>query len=112
MYRLTRPSWVYLDMSSSSTASASENIIILITELFRIHYLKNCWNLDKILVTAEKKLEMRSKMVRIYNTITRKKEEFKPLEADKVSMYDCGTTVYNYFQNDSVSHGITQVTIW
>src|SRR5690625_1729271 len=96
MYRLTRPSWVYLDMSSSSTASASENIIILITGIFRIHYLKNCWNLKKILVTSEKKLEMRSKMVRIYNTITRKKEAFQPLEAGKVSMYVCGPTVYNY----------------
>lgn len=28
-------------------------------------------------------------MVRIYNTITRKKEEFKPLEEGKVSMYVC-----------------------
>ena len=35
-------------------------------------------------------------MVRIYNTITRKKEEFKPLEEGKVSIYVCGPTVYNY----------------
>ena len=33
--------------------------------------------------------------MRIYNTLTRKKEEFKPIEEKKVSMYVCGPTVYN-----------------
>ena len=33
----------------------------------------------------------------IYNTLTRKKEEFKPIEEGKVKMYVCGPTVYNYF---------------
>lgn len=32
----------------------------------------------------------------IYNTYTRKKEEFKPIEENKVKMYICGPTVYNY----------------
>ncbi|MBQ2082248.1 MAG: cysteine--tRNA ligase [Lachnospiraceae bacterium] len=31
----------------------------------------------------------------IYNTLTKRKEEFKPLENGKVSMYVCGPTVYN-----------------
>ena len=35
-------------------------------------------------------------MVRIYNSITRKKEEFVPLKEGQVSMYVCGPTVYNY----------------
>ncbi|MCH4890461.1 cysteine--tRNA ligase [Acidaminobacter sp. JC074] len=35
--------------------------------------------------------------MRLYNTITREKEEFKPLEEGKVKMYVCGPTVYNYF---------------
>ena len=30
----------------------------------------------------------------LYNTLTRKKEEFKPLEPGKVRMYVCGPTVY------------------
>ncbi|MBV7330489.1 cysteine--tRNA ligase [Chloroflexi bacterium TSY] len=30
----------------------------------------------------------------IYNTLTRQKEEFKPIESGKVSMYVCGPTVY------------------
>lgn len=33
------------------------------------------------------------KKVKIYNTLTRKKEEFVPLEAGKVKMYACGITV-------------------
>lgn len=36
-------------------------------------------------------------MLTIYNTLTRKKEEFKPIEKGKVSMYVCGPTVYNFF---------------
>lgn len=35
-------------------------------------------------------------MVLIYNTVTRKKEEFQPIEEGKVRMYVCGPTVYNY----------------
>ena len=35
--------------------------------------------------------------MRIYNTLTRKKEEFVPQEEGKVKMYVCGPTVYNYF---------------
>lgn len=35
--------------------------------------------------------------MKIYNTMSRKKEEFIPVEAGKVKMYDCGPTVYNYF---------------
>ena len=35
--------------------------------------------------------------MKLYNTLTRKKEEFKPLEENKVKMYSCGPTVYNYF---------------
>ncbi|MGF3106176.1 cysteine--tRNA ligase [Rossellomorea sp. DUT-2] len=34
--------------------------------------------------------------IRLYNTLTRKKEEFTPLEEGKVKMYVCGPTVYNY----------------
>ena len=33
--------------------------------------------------------------MKIYNTLTKKKEEFVPLEKGKVKMYVCGPTVYN-----------------
>ncbi|MBU1853192.1 MAG: cysteine--tRNA ligase [Candidatus Omnitrophica bacterium] len=32
--------------------------------------------------------------IKIYNTLTRKKEDFKPIQKNKVSMYVCGPTVY------------------
>ena len=34
--------------------------------------------------------------MKIYNTLTRKKEEFEPREPGKVGMYVCGMTVYDY----------------
>ena len=34
--------------------------------------------------------------MRIYNTLTRQKEEFQPIEPGKVRMYVCGMTVYDY----------------
>ena len=36
-------------------------------------------------------------MLKLYNTLTRTKEEFKTIEPGKVKMYACGPTVYNYF---------------
>ena len=35
-------------------------------------------------------------MIRIYNTLSQKKEEFKPIESGKIRMYVCGMTVYDY----------------
>lgn len=35
-------------------------------------------------------------MIKIYNTLTRQLEEFKPVKEKEVSMYVCGPTVYNY----------------
>ena len=34
--------------------------------------------------------------MKLYNTLTKKKEEFVPLEPGKVKMYVCGPTVYNF----------------
>ena len=35
-------------------------------------------------------------MLKIYNTLTRDKQNFKPIEPNKVRMYVCGMTVYDY----------------
>ena len=35
-------------------------------------------------------------MLQVYNTLTRKKEPFTPLEEGKVRMYVCGVTTYDY----------------
>lgn len=34
--------------------------------------------------------------LKLYNTLTRKKEEFEPLEGKEVRIYSCGPTVYSY----------------
>ena len=34
--------------------------------------------------------------LKLYNTLTRKKELFKPIKPKEVLMYSCGPTVYNY----------------
>lgn len=35
-------------------------------------------------------------MIRIYNTLSQRKEEFRPLQPGKIRMYVCGMTVYDY----------------
>ena len=35
-------------------------------------------------------------MIKLYNTLTKKIEEFKPIKKNKVGLYTCGPTVYNY----------------
>ena len=35
--------------------------------------------------------------MKLFNSLTRKKEEFKPMDPNDVKMYSCGPTVYNYF---------------
>src|SRR3989338_8847876 len=35
-------------------------------------------------------------MLKVFNTLTRNLEEFKPLEKNKIKMYNCGPTTYNF----------------
>ncbi|MDR2771485.1 MAG: cysteine--tRNA ligase [Clostridiales Family XIII bacterium] len=35
--------------------------------------------------------------MKIYNTLTRKKEDFVPIDGNEIKIYVCGPTVYNYF---------------
>lgn len=46
-------------------------------------------------------------MLKIYNSITRQKEEFKPIHANKVGMYVCGVTIYDLCH---IGHGRTFVS--
>ncbi|MFM2483760.1 cysteine--tRNA ligase [Celerinatantimonas yamalensis] len=43
-------------------------------------------------------------MLKIYNTLTRQKEEFKPIQPGKIGMYVCGVTIYDYCH---IGHGRT-----
>lgn len=50
-------------------------------------------------------------MIKIYNTLTRQKEQFIPLEDKKVKMYVCGPTVYNYIHIGNARASITFDTV-
>ena len=50
--------------------------------------------LDTNLLCA-KNVRRNEDTMKIYNTLSRRKEEFQPLEEGKVKMYVCGPTVYN-----------------
>lgn len=45
-------------------------------------------------------------MLKIFNTLTRQKETFTPIVANKVGMYVCGVTIYDYCH---IGHGRTYV---
>lgn len=50
-------------------------------------------------------------MLTIYNTLTRQKEEFKPLHPGVVNMYVCGPTVYNYIHIGNARSAIAFDTV-
>ena len=50
--------------------------------------------------------------MKIYNTLTRQKEEFVPVHPGKVGMYVCGPTVYNYIHiGNANEEGVTATEI-
>ena len=50
-------------------------------------------------------------MLRLYNTLTRQKEEFKPITPGEIRMYVCGPTVYNYIHIGNARSAIAFDTI-
>lgn len=44
--------------------------------------------------------------MKIYNTLSKKKEEFKPIKKDQVNIYVCGPTIYDY---GHIGHGRSAV---
>ncbi|MFS0881616.1 cysteine--tRNA ligase [Metabacillus niabensis] len=49
--------------------------------------------------------------IKLYNTLTRQKETFEPLEQGKVKMYVCGPTVYNYIHIGNARPAIVYDTV-
>lgn len=45
-------------------------------------------------------------MMKVYNTMTRKKEEFKPINENRIKMFVCGPTVYD---KSHIGHGRTYI---
>src|SRR5699024_9594526 len=84
--------------SSNSTGRKCAKIWITINCLIPLkNAVSNC---KKKLIRQTKSWSNRERRCimssTIYNTLTRKKEVFQPREEDKVKMYVCGPTVYNY----------------
>jgi len=50
-------------------------------------------------------------MIQIYNTLSRKKEEFTPIEDGKIRMYLCGPTVYNYIHIGNARSAVSFDTV-
>ena len=50
----------------------------------------------RVLPPTKNEKQKKEKNMQIYNSLTRKKEEFIPNEPGKVSMYTCGPTVYHF----------------
>ncbi len=50
-------------------------------------------------------------MLKVYNSLTNKKEPFEPIEDGKVSMYVCGPTVYNYIHIGNARSAVAFDTI-
>jgi cysteinyl-tRNA synthetase len=46
-------------------------------------------------------------MLKLYNTLTKQKEEFKPIHKGKVSIYTCGPTVYDYIHIGNIRAYLT-----
>nr|MCG4641890.1 hypothetical protein [Bifidobacterium bifidum] len=68
-------------------------------------------NCGKILLLQLLLKEDYGVMLTIYNTFTRKKEEFKPLHPGVVNMYVCGPTVYNYIHIGNARSAIAFDTV-
>lgn len=68
-------------------------------------------NCGKILLLQLLLKEDYGVMLTIYNTLTRKKEEFKPLYPGVVNMYVCGPTVYNYIHIGNARSAIAFDTV-
>ena len=49
--------------------------------------------------------------MKLFNTLTRTKEEFKPMMEGQVKMYACGPTVYNYFHLGNARPFVTYDTL-
>src|SRR5665647_2089235 len=49
--------------------------------------------------------------MRLYNTLSRSLEEFTPQNADAVTLYTCGPTVYNYYHIGNLRNAVFNDTL-
>ncbi len=51
---------------------------------------------ERFLASLPGKAKRARKMLKIYNSLTREKQDFHPIDPGRVRMYVCGMTVYDY----------------
>src|SRR5437588_154825 len=49
--------------------------------------------------------------MRLHNTLTRKVEEFKPIDPKRVKFYSCGPTVYSYYHVGNLRNAVFNDTL-
>src|SRR6266581_9352182 len=49
--------------------------------------------------------------MRLYNTLTRRVEEFKPQKSGQATLYTCGPTVYNYYHIGNLRNAVFNDTL-
>src|SRR3954465_5515149 len=49
--------------------------------------------------------------MKLYNTLTRTVEDFKPLKPGEVTLYTCGPTVYNYYHIGNLRNAVFNDTL-
>ena len=54
------------------------------------------WSVGQPAIQLEVTGNQEITLMKVFNTYTRRKEEFEPIEPGKVRMYNCGPTVYNF----------------
>jgi cysteinyl-tRNA synthetase len=50
-------------------------------------------------------------MIKLYNTLGRKHEDFKPINQDEVTLYTCGPTVYSYYHVGNLRNAVFNDTL-
>ena len=89
--------WKDFEDAVQYSAAVSNNIDAIITRNmkgFSQGEVKICTP-EEILDFIENKILEAEKMLQVYNTMTKRKEIFKPLKEGEVSIYCCGVTPYN-----------------
>ena len=94
--RLAREEGIFVGMSSGAAMSAAVDYAKELNDGFVVVLLPDGGEryLSTTLFTPPEPVDDRKKQLRFFNTLTRKKEIFKPLDDKRVTFYSCGPTAY------------------
>ena len=94
--RLAREEGILVGMSSGAAMSAAVDYAEKLDEGFVVVLLPDGGEryLSTSLFAVPEPVDEKKQQLRFFNTLTRKKEVFKPLNEDRVTFYSCGPTAY------------------